>query len=288
MPRTVSGPQSAVNTCLLIDFTNNPEVSQKHDGNKNVPPPTSQDICGLRWEMEPLSSARPQSDGRDSFSSSLGPLLSRSPLSERGDSPVCWWWPPEPNSQLWESTLCQARLRAVHVPCPLKIAPASAILQMRILRPGKGEGLPLPPSPIPHLVPFCAGRFPSQHSAGCFLPTLVLAHFLRKAISGPQLPPSPPSYSHSGPLGIYCAFLSWALREGEGATFAGLDASLSFPARPWWKGGVGPKAAAAVAGVHGVGGPGGGGATLRRLCPRLPAEPRRREAALRGARRPRL
>lgn len=32
---------------------------------------------------------------------------------------------------------------------------------------------------------------------------------------------------------------------------------------------------------------GGGGATLRRLSPRLPAEPRRREAAPRGARRPR-
>lgn len=71
------------------------------------------------------------------------------------------------------------------------------------------------------------------------------------------------------------------------ATFAGLDASLSFPAGRGWKGGGGPGAAARGAGGPG-GRAGGGGATLRRLCPRLPAEPRRREAAPRGARRPRL
>lgn len=71
------------------------------------------------------------------------------------------------------------------------------------------------------------------------------------------------------------------------ATFAGLDGSLSFPTGPGWKGGGGPGAAARGAGGPG-GRAGGGGATLRRLCPRLPAEPRRREAAPRGARRPRL
>lgn len=74
--------------------------------------------------------------------------------------------------------------------------------------------------------------------------------------------------------------------------FAGLDESLSFPARPWRREGVVPGPRPQSWGVRGAGRPGGraggGGATLRRLCPRLPAEPRRREAAPRGARRPRL
>lgn len=43
---------------MLIDLTNNSEVSHEHDGNKNVPPPTSLDMCSLQWEMEP----HPQGD----------------------------------------------------------------------------------------------------------------------------------------------------------------------------------------------------------------------------------
>ncbi|VTJ73433.1 Hypothetical predicted protein [Marmota monax] len=65
----------------------------------------------------------------------------------------------------------------------------------------------------------------------------------------------------------------------------GLAVSLSFPAgQGRGDGGSGPRRA----GARAPGGArGGSGATLRRLCPRLPAEPRRREAAPRGARRPR-
>ena len=37
---------------MLIDLTNDPEVSHEQDGNKNVLPPTSLDMCSLQWEME--------------------------------------------------------------------------------------------------------------------------------------------------------------------------------------------------------------------------------------------
>ena len=36
----------------MIDLTNDPEVSHEQDGNKNVLPPTSLDMCSLQWEME--------------------------------------------------------------------------------------------------------------------------------------------------------------------------------------------------------------------------------------------
>lgn len=82
----------------------------------------------------------------------------------------------------------------------------------------------------------------------------------------------------------------------------GIGREAQFPTRHWSMEGGGFRGPRPVVGralggrlVGRVGGwwagwagPGGGGATLRRLCPRLPAEPRRREAARSRARRPRL
>lgn len=68
-----------------------------------------------------------------------------------------------------------------------------------------------------------------------------------------------------------------------------MDAGLSVPPGTGRREGVLEAGRARGAGRRaGWAGPGDGGATLRRLCPRLPAEPRRREAAPFAARRPRL